>query len=604
MSSAKIENDTFTQKKAEFLSKLDSFGALLSEAKGKAVSPELEEAFGKTIQKVEDLKKDIKAGKLKIALVGAFSDGKTSTVAGLIGHSDPSMKIAEEESSDEIVCYSPENIDADVPPCEFDDTPGLFGNKFSQKTKDYVSQAHIVLYVVNATNPLKESHRGIVSWLMNTLHKFDNAIFVINRMDDVCDYTDSEDFDRIQKTKISYLIDNVARYCNMSSFDERIKSLNIVCISSDPGAKGLMDDENGRVNYWLTPEHREKYELYSRMPNLRRMVSDVVRNTLPDVLMRNVALVAVKEEVRVNCELLQDELRQLKEAVLPEILKMVNTLEGDLKTAQEDLRREIRPCRRELETLEKGVCGKIRDATLESFAAVIEDDIGSGEDCGYKIHGKIQDILSDHFGRIVTQTWEKMSSDIELGETNVSAAMDSVKKGAATIGNLAKGVDKAVIFGARELHGKIGIVIKFKPWQATKLANFASKTVPVIGAAVSLVADIGSMIAQNIQAQKLAKAKSDLVRALQEMFKGIYDDLNDEAKFYKNLTPQVLELGQQVENARQQQMDLKNASRECEDMRRKLSTFWSSDGDVGIKVGATSAKKSFFSFFARKTDHA
>lgn len=604
MANAKTEKDVFTQKKDVFLSKLDSFGVLLDEARGKAVSPELEESFGKTIQKVEGLKKDIKAGKLKIALVGAFSDGKTSTVAGFIGHSDPGMKIAEEESSDEIVCYFPENIDADVPPCEFDDTPGLFGKKFSQKTKDYVSQAHVVLYIVNATNLLKESHKETVFWLMNTLQKFDNAIFVINRMDEVCDYTDSENFGEQQKIKISDLRKNISQYCGIDPSDERIRSLNVVCISSDPGGKGLMDDGKGNVNYWLTPEHREKYELYSRMQDLRRAVSDVVGNTLSDTLMRNVALVAVKEEVRVNCELLQNELRQLEEAVLPEILKMVNTLEEDLKTAQENLRREISPCRRELETLEKGVCGKIRDATLESFAAVIEDEIGAGEDCGYKIQGKIQDILADHFGRIVTQTWEKMSSDIELGESNVSAAMDSVKKGAATIGSLAKGVDKAVIFGARELLGKIGIVIKFKPWQATKLANFASKTVPVIGAAVSLVADIGSMIAQNIQAQKLAKEKSDLVRALQETFKGIYDDLNDEAKFYKNLTPQVLELGQQVESARQQQMDLKNASRECEDMRRKLSTFWSSDGDVGTKVGATSAKKSFFSFFARKTDHA
>ena len=172
MSSAKLENDTFIQKKDEFLSKLDSFGVLLCEAKEKAVSPELEESFGKTIRKVDGLKNDIRAGKLKIALVGAFSDGKTSTVAGLIGHSDPSMKIAEEESSDEIVFYAPENIDADVPPCEFVDTPGLFGQKFSQKTKDYVSQAHVVLYVVNATNPLKDSHKDTVLWLMNTLLKF------------------------------------------------------------------------------------------------------------------------------------------------------------------------------------------------------------------------------------------------------------------------------------------------------------------------------------------------------------------------------------------------------------------------------------------------
>ena len=348
-------NNSFTQEKEKFMARLDSFQALLCEAKDKArdISPELEEAFGKTVRKVDGLKNDITAGKLKIALVGAFSDGKTSTVAGFVGHSDPSMKIATEESSDDIVCYAPENIDADVPPCEFVDTPGLFGQKFSQKTRDYVSQAHVVLYVVNATNPLKDSHKDTVLWLMNTLLKFDKTIFVINRMDDVCDYTDSEDFDEKRKIKSSFLRGNVASHCNIPLDDERIKSLNVVCISSDPGEKGLMDDGKGRVNYWLTPEHRDKYELYSRMPDLRSMVSSVVRDTLPQTLMQDVALAAVNEEVRINCDKLQEEARQLEEAVLPEIENTVRLLDSDLKTAKDDLRREIRPCRRELETLEK-----------------------------------------------------------------------------------------------------------------------------------------------------------------------------------------------------------------------------------------------------------
>ena len=595
-------DNSFAQEKEKFITRLGSFQTLLCEAKGKAkdISPELEEAFGKTIRKVDGLKNDIEAGKLKIALVGAFSDGKTSTVAGFVGHSDPSMKIATEESSDEIVFYAPENIDADVPPCEFVDTPGLFGQKFSPKTKDYVSQAHIVLYVVNATNPLKDSHSNIVPWLMNTLQKFDKAIFVINRMDDVSDYTDSEDFDAKQKIKCSVLRGNVARYCNIPADDERIKSLNVVCISSDPGEKGLMDDGKGRVNYWLTPEHREKYELYSHMPDLRSMVSNVVRNTLPQTLMQDVALVAVNEEVRVNCDKLQEQARQFEEALLPEVEKTVMKLDSDLKTAKDDLRREIRPCRRELESLEKSVCGKIRAATLESFNAVIEDEIGAGEEVGYKIQGDIQDILTDHFGRVITQTCEKMSSDIELGEANVSAAMDSIKTGARTIGTLAKGVDKAMIFAGRELLGKIGIVIKFKPWQAAKLANFASKTVPVIGTVVSLVADIGKMVTQNIQERKLEDAKSDMIGALRDLFKDIYKCLNDESELHNRVTPQILDMEKQVAAARQQLEETRNASSECDVLRRRLSSFWSSDGDTAAEPDSAARKKSFFSFLGRK----
>ncbi len=593
-------NNSFSQEKEKFMARIDSFIALLCEARDKAVSPELAESFGKTIEKAEGIRGDLKEGKLKIALVGAFSDGKTSTVAGFVGHADSSMKIAAEESSDEIVCYAPNNIDADVPPCEFVDTPGLFGQKFSQVTEDYISQAHVILYIVNATNPLKESHKDTVTWLMNTMQKFDKTIFVINLMDDVCDYTDNEDFDEKKETKISYLRANVARYCDIAPDDERIKSLNVVCISSDPGQKGLTDDDQGHHNYWLTVEHREKYELYSRMPNLRGMVSDVVRKTLPQELMHDVALVAVNEEVRVNCEKLQDEAKRLEEAVIPEIENMVKALDSDVKTAKDDLRREIRPCRRELESLEKSVCGKIRDATLESFNAVIEDEIGAGEDIGYKIQGGIQDILTDHFGRVITQTCEKMSSDIELGEGNVSAAMASIKTGANTIGTLAKGVDKAMIFAGRDLLGKIGIVIKFKPWEAAKWANFASKTLPAVGAVVSLAADIGKMVAQKNQEQKLAKAKSDMIGALQGLFKDIYMSLNNEAEFHKKLTPQILDMEEQVVAARHQLEEKRNSLSECADMRRRLSCFWSSDSGVVSKADSSTTRKSFFSFFKRK----
>lgn len=595
-------NNSFSQEKEKFIARLGSFHALLCEARDKAkdISPELEEAFGKTIRKVDGLKNDMETGKLKIALVGAFSDGKTSTVAGFVGHSDPSMKIATEESSDDIVCYAPENIDVDVPPCEFVDTPGLFGKRFSQKTKDYVSRAHVVLYVVNATNPLKDSHKDTVLWLMDTLQKFDKTIFVINRMDDVCDYTDSEDFDEKRKIKSSFLRGNVSSHCNIPADDERIKSLNVVCISSDPGEKGLMDDGKGRVNYWLTPEHREKYELYSHMPDLRSMVSSVVRDTLPQTLMRDVALVAVIEEVRVNCDKLQEQVRQFEEAVLPEFNKTVMKLDSDLETAKDDLRHEIGPCRRELKSLEKNVCSKIRTATLESFNAVIEDEIGAGEDVGYKIQGDIQDILRDHFGRVITQTHEKILSDIELGEANVSAAMDSIKTGASAIGTLAKGVDKEMIFAGRELLGKIGIVIKFKPWQAAKLANFASKTVPVVSTAVSLVADIGKMVAQKSQEQKLEKAKSDMISALQDFFKDIYTCLNNEAELHKRMTPQILDMAKLVSDKHQQLEQIENAAGECEVLRHRLSSFWSSEGNDGANPDSVAGKKSFFSFLRRK----
>ena len=130
-----MEQNSFKTEILKFVEKLDKFSNLLTEAKKRTFSEELEKSFESSIEKVASLKNSIQDGKLRIALVGAFSDGKTSTVAGFLGHADSNMKIAEEESSDEVIEYKPENIDENLPPCLFVDTPGLFGQKYSEKCR-------------------------------------------------------------------------------------------------------------------------------------------------------------------------------------------------------------------------------------------------------------------------------------------------------------------------------------------------------------------------------------------------------------------------------------------------------------------------------------
>ncbi len=61
--------------------------------------------------------------KLRVALVGGFSEGKTSIVAAWIERLDKSMKIDHQESSDAVKIY---DIDNEI---ELVDTPGLFGFK-------------------------------------------------------------------------------------------------------------------------------------------------------------------------------------------------------------------------------------------------------------------------------------------------------------------------------------------------------------------------------------------------------------------------------------------------------------------------------------------
>ncbi|MFT6905590.1 MAG: putative GTPase, partial [Oleiphilaceae bacterium] len=146
----------FNESKAKacmLLNKLGEFLALGQEA-GAGIDDNL-------IQKLHHAMTTIESGKLKIALIGGFSEGKTSIAAAWMEKLDvDTMHISHLESSDTVKTYQLDD-------CELIDTPGLFGfkeklnatstqiEKFKDITKQYVSEAHLVLYVMNSTNPIK-----------------------------------------------------------------------------------------------------------------------------------------------------------------------------------------------------------------------------------------------------------------------------------------------------------------------------------------------------------------------------------------------------------------------------------------------------------------
>ena len=109
--------------------------------------------ISESIRKIESAKRIVQEDKISVVLVGAFSDGKTSVAAGWIKEKLDNMKIATDESSDEILCYTPTTIPEG---CQIVDTPGLFGDKvgadedgghilLSDITKKFISEADLIL---------------------------------------------------------------------------------------------------------------------------------------------------------------------------------------------------------------------------------------------------------------------------------------------------------------------------------------------------------------------------------------------------------------------------------------------------------------------------
>ncbi|GAA8465234.1 hypothetical protein KKKH24_03220 [Helicobacter pylori] len=92
---------------------------------GEKYGIEIEESFK---AKINSMIQSATDQKLRVALVGGFSEGKTSIAAAWIERLDKSMKIDHQESSDAVKIY---DIDNEI---ELVDTPGLFG--FKEKIAD------------------------------------------------------------------------------------------------------------------------------------------------------------------------------------------------------------------------------------------------------------------------------------------------------------------------------------------------------------------------------------------------------------------------------------------------------------------------------------
>ena len=146
-------------------------------------------------EKIKSAIRSARAGKTRIVMLGSFSDGKTSAVAGMLGELHDSMKIDVAESSDEITVYQLSPLPAGEglgEGLQFVDTPGLFGTKekeidgqqirCSEITRRYISEAEVVVYVCDAVLPLKDSHKESLRLVLRDFKKLPVTIFVINRV--------------------------------------------------------------------------------------------------------------------------------------------------------------------------------------------------------------------------------------------------------------------------------------------------------------------------------------------------------------------------------------------------------------------------------------
>ena len=348
----------------------------------------------------------------------------------------------------------------------------------------------------------------------------------------------------------------------------------MVCIASNPGGRGL--------EFWFSkPEY---YESRSRINDLKSMTNDVISNNLPQELITKTGMDVVGDLIVNKVSDANDELSTL-EAYFKQNKQETERIAQDIESGKKQVKRLSGELYDELNVIENRLLSKIRSLSLEDVQPFLEDEIGyNGKDIGYKLNLKIKTTIDRYFEQSA-QITRQIGTDIQRHLDTSESFINSISKSSLdTTSGIVKGISKVpvdsiktAIFTARDILGNMGVVIKFKPWEASKLAGNLSKWSGPIGAAISIVSDLIGAHQEREQEQKLQTSKDKINKMLKETFHELYQLMSDDNKIFDFFAPQLAEYEKIL-------TEMELGSNDLEVNRKKLAIIISKLKSINLDV--------------------
>jgi hypothetical protein len=497
----------------------------------------------KTInEKLTNAIRNVTDDKLRVALIGGFSEGKTSIAAAWLERLDKStMNISHQESSNAVTVYEA------GPDCVLIDTPGLFGfkeqenevtgtaEKYKEMTRKYVSEAHLVLYVMDPANPIKESHRDELKWLFRTLNLLPRTVFVLSRFDAVADVEDASDYARNLIVKKANVVSRLKDLVALS--EEEAAQLAIVAVAADPFAMG--------TEHWLS--NLEAFRELSRIKLLQQATSNKVttaggvsalvvetkRSIVRDILGKQLPI-AIQ-----NDEKIAGELSRLEKSNA-QLQQNLNNTKGNIENIRSDLAENV-------VSLFTNLILEAQNLSLDSMPEFFERNIGSNGDV---LNTRLQRLFKEHMGPVSLEV-KNMSLDVDLevnhfnvtvreyGKQGISSV---IKSGAINNSTILAGRD-ALVGAVSAVGFDIAKLLKFKPYGAINLAKGLNGMLSVIG----LGLELWDSYDKYKQEEKFKEAKKTMVSNFEQQRSELILLINDQ-EFIKQFCPELNELQANVKS--------------------------------------------------------
>ena len=518
----------FNKKKEDVFKMLSNLLLVLKEGKelGVDIEPEYITKIEKSIDENEDKK-------LKVVLIGGFSEGKTSIAAAWLEEYDKKkMKIAMTESTDDIREYNVENIN-------LVDTPGLFGfketankEKYKDITKKYISEANIVLYVMNSDNPIKESHKEEIQWLFRDLNLLPRTVFILSRFDNVADIEDDNDYNGMLKIKRENVLKRLEDFEVIHAEDS--KKLPVVAIAANPFDEG--------IEYWLA--NLDEFKKISHIDSLQHATSDIVeKNGGVDSVLLETQKSIIKEILELKIPLATAKVEKLDKEYknLDNVIKEMKEDLSNLKTKIELAKNYLKSFILELFT---DLILQLEGTTIETFINFFERNIGSE---GIVLNNKIENGFNKKVLEIendICRLEKNFDNEIDnFEEFTQDNSLEKFKIGSEMLKNANLGLTNASIIAIRDF---LNLSIKFKPWQAVKIANVINKGIPIIGAILGIGFELWDSYSKKKKEEEFLKAKKQMKEDFEKQHKEYKELIENAEEFDKNVFKNYFKLGNNI----------------------------------------------------------
>ncbi|MGM3215655.1 LeoA/HP0731 family dynamin-like GTPase [Pseudomonas sp. PhalM4] len=529
---------TFKAQQTSALTLLDRLQGFLAQGAqaGIPIDPAL-------ISKLQNVINSMSGEKLKVALIGGFSEGKTSIAAAWMEKLDrSSMKISHQESSNEVKVYE---VGEDF---VLIDTPGLFGfkqqenaethtiEKYKDITKKYVSESHLVLYVMNSTNPIKESHKDDLTWLFRTLDLLPRTVFVLSRFDEVADVEDEQDYQSNLQVKRKNVAGRLREQIGLT--DQEEAELSIVAVAANPFDMG--------VEHWLA--NLEQFKELSHIATLQTATTGKIQQNGGSAALANEMRASVIRDVLNNqlpVAIENDEKVAQEVGRLEELnTRLVNQLAvtgQQIEEARISLRNFATRYFSDLILQAKG-------SSLETFGDFFEREIGAE---GIIVSTRLQNEFSRQTQSITLEV-EKMQvgfdSEVNHFNTTVKAlgkqGINHVLKGNLISNTTVLAARDGITTIAKTVGMDIGKYLKFKPWGAVKFAKGANGALAFVGVAL----EAWDSWEQYKREEAFKKSVANIVSNFEQQRQDFLDLVNSES-FKEKFFPDYLQL-----NSRRQEL--------------------------------------------------